>query len=55
MTQNIKLELFVNSYQYALNEKKDAAKRNETCSELTVGGNTPTMGSLKKGDASITI
>ena len=47
-TENMKLEICANSYQSAINAEKAGAHRIELCSELAVGGITPSYGLLKK-------
>ena len=42
------LEICANSYQSAINAQKAGADRIELCTELSVGGITPSYGSLKK-------
>jgi len=42
------LEICANSYQSAMNAEKAGAHRIELCSELSVGGITPSYGLLKK-------
>ena len=42
------LEICANSYQSALNAEQAGAHRIELCQELSVGGITPTYGTLKK-------
>ena len=42
------LEVCANSYQSAINAEKAGAQRIELCSELSVGGITPSLGLLKK-------
>ncbi|QTE22444.1 copper homeostasis protein CutC [Polaribacter cellanae] len=49
------LEICANSYQSALNAEKSGAHRIELCSELSVGGITPSYGLLKEVAAKITI
>jgi copper homeostasis protein len=51
----MKLEICTNSYQSALNAQKAGADRIELCSELSVGGITPSYGLLKKVSEEITI
>jgi copper homeostasis protein len=51
----MKLEICANSYQSALNAEKAGAHRIELCSELSVGGITPSYGLLKKISENITI
>jgi copper homeostasis protein len=51
----MKLEICANSYQSALNAQKAGADRIELCSELSVGGITPSYGVLKKVSKKITI
>jgi copper homeostasis protein len=51
----MKLEICANSYQSALNAEKAGADRIELCSELSVGGITPSYGLLKKISKEITI
>lgn len=43
----MQLEICANSYQSAVNAEKAGADRIELCSELVVGGITPSYGSLK--------
>lgn len=49
------LEICVNSYQSALNAQKAGADRIELCSELSVGGVTPSYALLKKVAKEITL
>ena len=42
------LEVCANSYQSAINAEKAGAQRIELCSELSIGGITPSLGLLKK-------
>ena len=49
------LEICANSYQSAINAEKAGAHRIELCSELAVGGITPTYGLLKKVMADLNI
>ena len=51
----MKLEICANSYQSAINAQKAEADRIELCSELSVGGITPSYGLLKKVSEEITI
>lgn len=51
----MKLEICANSYQSAINAQKAGANRIELCSELSVGGITPSYGLLKKVSEEITI
>jgi copper homeostasis protein len=51
----MKLEICANSYQSAINAQKAGADRIEICSELSVGGITPSYGFLKKVSEKITI
>jgi len=51
----MKLEICANSYQSAMNAQKAGADRIEFCSELSVGGITPSYGVLKKVSEEITI
>jgi copper homeostasis protein len=51
----MKLEICANSYQSALNAQKAGADRIELCSELSVGGITPSNGLLKIVSENITI
>lgn len=51
----MKLEICTNSYQSALNAQKAGADRIELCSELSVGGITPSCGLLKIVSENITI
>jgi len=48
MTGNMKVEICANSYQSAINAEKAGANRIELCSELAIGGITPSYGLLKK-------
>lgn len=51
----MKLEICANSYQSAINAQEAGAHRIELCSELTVGGITPSYGLLKKVMSELTI
>jgi copper homeostasis protein len=51
----MKLEICANSYQSAINAQKSGADSIELCSELSVGGITPSYGLLKKVSQEITI
>ena len=51
----MKLEICTNSYQSAMNAEKAGADKIELCSELSVGGITPSYGLLKKISEEITI
>ena len=51
----MKLEICANSYQSAKNAEKAGAGRLELCTELSVGGITPSYGLLKKISEEITI
>ena len=51
----MKLEICANSYQSAINAQKAGANRIELCSELAVGGITPSYGLLKKVTEELTI
>lgn len=51
----MKLEICANSYQSAFNAQKAGADRIELCSELSVGGITPSYGVLKKVAEEISI
>lgn len=51
----MKLEICANSYQSAVNAQKAGADRIELCSELSVGGITPSYGLLKQVSEKITI
>tara|TARA_R110001632_G_scaffold2635_5_gene11648 strand:+ start:1171 stop:1875 length:705 start_codon:yes stop_codon:yes gene_type:complete len=51
----MKLEICANSYQSAINAEEAGAHRIELCSELSVGGITPSHGLLKKVMAELTI
>jgi len=51
----MKLEICANSYQSAMNAQKAGADRIELCSELSLGGLTPSYGLLKKVAEEITI
>lgn len=51
----MKLEICANSYQSALNAQEAGAHRIELCSELAIGGITPTYGLLKKVADRLTI
>ena len=44
----MKIEICANSYQSAMNAEKAGAHRIELCSELAVGGITPSYGLIKK-------
>lgn len=44
----MKIEICANSYQSAINAEKAGANRIELCSELAIGGITPSYGLLKK-------
>lgn len=55
MTENMKLEICANSYQSAINAQNAGAHRIELCSELSVGGITPSYGLLQKVSEEITI
>ena len=49
------LEICANSYQSAVNAEIASAHRIELCSEISVGGITPSLGLLKKVLQSLTI
>ena len=49
------LEICTNSYQSAVNASIAGAHRIELCSEISVGGTTPSYGLLKKVMADIDI
>lgn len=49
------LEICANSYQSAINAQKAGANRIELCSELSIGGITPSYGLLKKVSVEISI
>jgi copper homeostasis protein len=51
----MKLEICANSYQSAINAQKAGADSIELCSELSIGGITPSYGLLKKVSEEITI
>ena len=51
----MKVEICANSYKSAINAEKAGAHRIELCSELAVGGITPSYGLLKKVMANISI
>ena len=51
----MKLEICANSYQSALNAQKAGAHRIELCSELAVGGITPSYGLLKQTLTNVSI
>lgn len=51
----MKLEICANSYQSAINAQNAGADRIELCSELSVGGITPSYGLFKKVSEEITI
>tara|TARA_B100000787_G_scaffold167146_1_gene153416 strand:- start:3580 stop:4284 length:705 start_codon:yes stop_codon:yes gene_type:complete len=51
----MKLEICTNSYQSALNAQKSGAQRIELCSELAIGGITPSFGLLKRVSEEISI
>jgi len=55
MTENMKVEICANSYQSAINAEKAGADRIELCSELAIGGITPSYGVLKKVMNALTI
>lgn len=55
MTGNMKVEICANSYQSAINAEKAGANRIELCSELAIGGITPSYGLLKKVINDLTI
>ncbi|MFT4611119.1 MAG: copper homeostasis protein [Glaciecola sp.] len=48
MTVNMTLEICANSYQSAKNAQIAGAKRIELCSELSIGGITPSFGLIKQ-------
>ncbi|MFT4576632.1 MAG: copper homeostasis protein [Polaribacter sp.] len=52
---NMLIEICANSYQSAINSEKAGANRIELCSELAVGGITPSYGLLKKVMNDLTI
>ena len=49
------LEICANSYQSAINAQKAGAHRIELCSELSIGGLTPSYALLKKISTEINI
>lgn len=51
----MKIEICANSYQSAINAENAGANRIELCSELAVGGITPSFGLLKKVMTDLTI
>ena len=51
----MKLEICANSYQSAINAEKSGANRIELCSELSVGGITPSYGLLKKVSVEVSV
>ena len=51
----MKIEICANSYQSAINAEKAGANRIELCSELAIGGITPSFGLLKKVMTDLTI
>ena len=51
----MKLEICANSFQSALNAQLGGAQRIELCSELSVGGITPSYGLIKKVVAELSI
>ena len=52
---NMLIEICANSYQSAINAEKAGAHRIELCSELAIGGITPSYGLLKKVMNDLTI
>lgn len=51
----MKLEICANSYQSAINAQKAGAHRIELCSELSIGGITPSYGLIKQVVKSLSI
>ena len=51
----MKIEICANSYESAINAEKGGADRIELCSELAVGGITPSYGLVKKVLKNVTI